>query len=83
MEIELEQNANAAMEGEMDIDFPEEGIDDTEAMEAALAGYPPPPPPPPPGQRHRVMTPTESEDGAEEQTRPAMDAPHTCSPNST
>jgi len=77
MEIELEQNANAAMEGEMDIDFPEEeGIDDTEAMEAALAGYPPPPPPPPPGQRHRVMTPTESEDGAEEQARPVTDAPH-------
>lgn len=76
MEIELTQTTRAAMEGEMDIDFTEEGVDDTEAMEAALAGYPPPPPPPPPGQRNQIMTPTESEDGAEEHTQPVSDAPH-------
>lgn len=76
MEFEMAQNLNADLEGEMDVDFPEDGVDDMEAMEAALAGYPPPPPPPPHGQRHRALTPTESEDGNEDHTRPTSDAPH-------
>ena len=77
MEIELTQIPRAAaMDGDMDVDFTEDGVDDTEAMEAAMAGYPPPPPPPPPGQRNQIMTPTESEDGAEEQMQPISDAPH-------
>lgn len=77
MEMEIDgADQTGGLDGDIDMDFTEEGIDDTEAMEAALAGYPPPPPPPPPGHRNRVMTPAESDDGAEEQTRPVIDAPH-------
>ncbi|KAL1590336.1 hypothetical protein WHR41_00619 [Cladosporium halotolerans] len=75
MEIEIEDARQPTLE-DMDIDYSEEGVDETEAMEAALAGYPPPPPPPPPVQRHRLMTPAESDDGAEEQPRPTSDAPN-------
>ena len=84
MEIEIEDIRNAAnaaiataeTAADMEIDFVDENEDVTEALEATLAGYPPPPPPPPvAGQRSRIFTPADSDDGEGEQVRPASNAP--------
>ncbi|KAF2770353.1 hypothetical protein EJ03DRAFT_373708 [Teratosphaeria nubilosa] len=64
---------------DMDIDFVDENEDVTEAFEATLAGYPPPRPPPRQGQRRRILTPADSDDGeasAEQQSRPEIRAPY-------
>ncbi|KAK0945713.1 E3 ubiquitin-protein ligase ubr1 [Friedmanniomyces endolithicus] len=86
MEVETEERQhpyNAAIDGradttDMDIDF----MDDTEALEATLAGYPPPPPPPRnrPARR-RIFTPADSDDGeAVADPRPNIRAPYNFMP---
>ena len=81
MEIEIEdlQNAAAAAaavdSADMDIDILDESEDVSEALEATLGGYPPPPPPAP-GQRRRILTPAESDDGDVEQGRLGSNAPY-------
>ena len=81
MEIEIEDIRNAAMaasaaDGDMDIDFLDDNEDVTEALEATLAGYPPPPPPPSTGQRRRIFTPADSDDGDAEQAQQNPSEPY-------
>ncbi|KAK5129344.1 hypothetical protein LTR08_003574 [Meristemomyces frigidus] len=83
MEIEVDdihQAANAAIAAGaaayMDVDFMDENEDETEALEATLAGYPPPPPPPGASQQRRVFTPAASDDGEADHTGPSTNAPY-------
>lgn len=64
------------LDAEMDIDFLDDNDDASEALEATYAGYPPPPPPPRYGNRQRIFTPTDSEDGDVEQSRPGLNEPY-------
>ncbi|KAK4498142.1 hypothetical protein PRZ48_010798 [Zasmidium cellare] len=78
---DLRNRSNSAVnEGvDMDIDILDEAEDDvTGALEATYAGYPPPPPPPAPsGQRRRILTPQDSDEGeGPEQPRPISNEPY-------
>ena len=80
---DIRQAANiaaSAADGDMDIDYLDENEDMTEALEATIAGYPPPPPPPAMGQRRRILTPADSDDGEGEATQPSSNDPYSTVP---